>query len=56
LFDCYYYWEGVFFLNLKGNYFEFNRSYSPQETDYRAKKSDWLAVGKDLEYEIENDK
>jgi len=40
-------------LNLGGNYFEFNRSRTPEEADARAIESDWGVVGNDIRAAIE---
>lgn len=41
-------------LNIKGNYFTFNRSETPEKADELAILSDWQNTGNDLEIAIKN--
>jgi hypothetical protein len=39
-------------LNITGNYYHYNESDTPEESDFKAISSDWGAVGKDLKFAL----
>lgn len=45
-----HFWMGAgTVFNLPGNYFQFNKSSSEEEADFRAIESDWGVAGQDIE-------
>lgn len=41
-------------MNIAGGYYDYNSSETPIDADFKALKSDWLVVGKDIKSSIEN--